>query len=349
MVGHSQCIAQFDAETQPLGSRDLLQRGDQRHRAVVLQIVLEDRGGDLDLGESQVVVQDAHHHLLAQQGRVQLDSGVQLALGEQIAPDGLDLVRWTAVHRREGDVVGQLGGDFDVGKLGVLFGQHRLEHPDLLRRVRQTVHKAGHRGTLDTLQVVSHTHIEDRAEGGRSLEPQHPPQDVDQHPGFDVLPGRFLQLEFLGPFDVVSLVGHINAWPGDLQLVHNLHRLQFDEPGARKPGRDDVLGHLGVGAGPRPDGRRQVMPKDILDRIRCVRSRGVEEGLGNPKDGPIVLQFFQHPTEQPLERLYLHHIRHRVTLLSSYSRLLLHERSPQPARCATANGPVQPAGQVRGQ
>ena len=59
-------VAQLDAEEEvPLGGR-LLERRDQLHGPVVLQVMFEDRIGDVNIAETEIVVENAHHPLFAQ-------------------------------------------------------------------------------------------------------------------------------------------------------------------------------------------------------------------------------------------------------------------------------------------
>ena len=67
--------------------------------------MLKDGIRDVDLAEAQAIVENVHHAILAQEGRIQLDRGVQAPLLHQVAGDALDLVGRAPVHRREGDRV----------------------------------------------------------------------------------------------------------------------------------------------------------------------------------------------------------------------------------------------------
>ena len=135
VVVHRQGVAQLDPEGEILlRPRPACSDCDQLHRLVVLQVMLEDRVGDHDLGEAQPVVQDIQHPLLAQQRGVHLDDRVQPALLQGVAGDALDLVGRAAVHRGEGDAVGQLRRDLDVGELRELAADDLLD----LRRAAPT-------------------------------------------------------------------------------------------------------------------------------------------------------------------------------------------------------------------
>ncbi len=160
MIVHGQRVGQLHPEFQPLPGRQRLQPADESNRLSVRDVVLEHRVGDGDLSEAQAVVQDVHDLLFAQQGRVQLDHGVQLALGKQVLTDALDLIWRAAVHGGEGDAVGDLGRDLDVSELAT---QNRLDLADLLGCVHHLVHELAHARALDALQVVADAHIEDDA------------------------------------------------------------------------------------------------------------------------------------------------------------------------------------------
>ncbi len=270
VIGHGQGIAQLDAEGQLALGGGLCQRPNQSHGPLVLQIVVEHGVGDVNPGETQPAVQDVHHRLPAQERGVQFDEGVQPPLLHQVAGNALDLVGRATVHRRKGHVVGQLRGNLDVGQARKRLPQQRLNLIDFGGCVPHAVHKARHQRALHARQVVADAHVEDRAER-RILETERPAQHVDQRPGLDVLPRRLLQLELLGPLDVVALVRHVDARAGDFQLVHNLHRLELDKARAREPGADDILGQLGMRPSPRPDGSRQILTEKSIGRIRRIR------------------------------------------------------------------------------
>ena len=115
----------------------------------------------MDLAVAQVVVEDVQHGVLAQQGGIELDEGVQPSLRQHVAGDGLDLVGWAAMHGGQGDRVGELGGDGEFGNQGI--GDLGLELGDLDRGVFHMGHKALHRLAQDALQVVADAHVEDCA------------------------------------------------------------------------------------------------------------------------------------------------------------------------------------------
>jgi len=58
MVGHGQGVAQLHPQGHALSSGHLLEPGDHLHGPAILQVVLEDPVGDVDLPEAEVLVQD---------------------------------------------------------------------------------------------------------------------------------------------------------------------------------------------------------------------------------------------------------------------------------------------------
>ena len=141
---------------------------------------------------------------------------------------------------------------------------------------------------------------------GPGLQAQQPVQDVDQHPGLDVLARRLLQLELLRPLDVVALVLHVDAGPGDLQLVHDLDGLELDEARRRRARRRRCSGPAGCAA--RPPGRwawpgsGRTGPRPH----RGIRPGSVEQRAVDAKDGPVLLVFLQDPGDELVKRLNLH-------------------------------------------
>ncbi len=166
MVVHGQRVAQLDAESQALLGRHPLQRVDQLTGAVVAQVLLEDGVGDVDLGEAQVVVQDARARALCPSsvGFI-LTTVCRPRSSSKIAGDALDLVGRAAVHRRQGHAVDQSRRDLDVGELReVARAASAWISASSARGIGQPVHEARHARALDAVQVVADAHVEDRAE-----------------------------------------------------------------------------------------------------------------------------------------------------------------------------------------
>jgi hypothetical protein len=308
VVLNGQGVGQLDAEEEPLPLGFLLKLPDQLHRPGVLQVVLEDPVGDGDLPEAQVLVEDPQEGLLPQQGGVELHRQVQAPLLQQVGSDPADLVGGTAVHGREGAAVRHSARDLQVRQLGQETPDRRAILLDQRGGVRQRLHEAPHPGLEDPLQVVAHAHVEDRTRG--TVEAQDPVQQVDQDPGGDVLPSGLLQPELLGPLHVVSLVGHVDAGPGNLQLVVDLDGLQLDEPGPGAPGGDDVPGELGVGARGGAHRGLEGLAEEPGD-VGGLRVGAMEQGPGDAEQGVVPPQLRQDPAELLLEGLDPHLVSHR--------------------------------------
>ena len=99
-------VGQLDAELESAAIGDGAQVREHRHGLVVPQVVLEGRVGHDHIDVPKLLVQYAAQSCGAQQRRVALDQRVQTALLQQVGGNALDLLRRTAVHRRERDVVG---------------------------------------------------------------------------------------------------------------------------------------------------------------------------------------------------------------------------------------------------
>ena len=81
---------------------------------------------------------------------------------QQIAGDALDLVGRAAVHRGEGDAVGEFGRGFDDRQTGgTALSERVLDLGEVLGGVGHLVHEVGHARALDAFQVVAHAHVED--------------------------------------------------------------------------------------------------------------------------------------------------------------------------------------------
>ncbi|MBA7690165.1 hypothetical protein ES703_98689 [subsurface metagenome] len=154
--------------------------------------MLEHGVGNVNLLETEIVVEDAHHRLFAQQGGVQLDRRVQSPFLQQVPTDLFDFAWGATVHGRKGNAVDDPRRDLDVSELGELFFQNRPDFGDFLRRILQSVHETSHRRAPNSLQVVADAHVEDRSEGNSAFKAEDPVENVDQYPGFDVLPCRLI-------------------------------------------------------------------------------------------------------------------------------------------------------------
>ena len=200
------------------------------------------------------------------------------------------------MHGGDGDAVGDTVRDVQIPYPGVDPGQLG----DQLRLFRAAadhlVQEALNRGALDSFQVVAHAHVEDEPRLLRLSPAQPVPEQMDQDPGLEVLLKRLLQPQFLGPLAVVALVGHVDAGLGHVELVQDLNRLQLQVPGPGEPGRDDVLGHLGLG----PSGRAQGGLQNLAvaaDLEGVAPGRDKEKPFCNPEDSPGLF-LLQDPVQE---------------------------------------------------
>ena len=165
---HREGVGQLQAKLQAAAVGQGLQALKHGHGVGPLQILVE-----MVLIEDDVViahgVQGAAGGLVAQDGGVALDEGVQVLFGDQVAGDALDLVRGTAVEGGHSDAAGHPGGD-GVDEGGLL-GEQLLQ--DLLALaenggaagVHHTVDIGVDLLALDALQVIAHGHVEHKAVG----------------------------------------------------------------------------------------------------------------------------------------------------------------------------------------
>ena len=285
------------------------------------------------------LVDDAPHLLGAQQRRVALHRGVQAALLDQVERDPLDLLGRAAMHRGQRDRVGEAGRDLDLADRREVTG-------DDLHVRRQVGGRVGHRVEvpLDVrpqhpLEVVADAHVEDHA---RPLagEPERPVQGVDQDPGPQVLVERLVDLELLRPLDVVALVLHVDAGLVDVELVEGLDRLELDQASADQPRGDDVLGHLGVGAGRDPERRLELHPVD--GRPEAMVRAGDEEGRArHVEQGVVRRQLGEDPARELLHRERMEPVGHRV-LPRHWALAWLGWVMTGPVRGGRAGGPPAP-------
>ena len=136
---------------------------DQADGAAVLEVMVKDSIGDADVAVAQAVVEDLQNAVAAQEGGVELDGGVQPAVDQQVAGDGLDLVGRAAVHGGQGHVVADARGDGQPAEARPLLG-HGLVLGDERGGVGQAVHEGHHGLAADALEVVADAHVEDRAQ-----------------------------------------------------------------------------------------------------------------------------------------------------------------------------------------
>ncbi len=246
---------------------------------------------------AQVVVENPTDPLRAQQGGIALDVGVQAALAQQVFADGADLVRRAAVHGREGDVVRHAGRDVQARRGRVVPREQFLHLPLLAGAILRAVQEPLHVGLADAGQVVTDAEVEHDAGAARKAQPVV--EGVDQQPGPEVFVEGLVDLELLGPLDVVALVLHVDAGLGDLELVQGLDGLELDVAGPAQPGRDDVLGHLRMRAG----GRAERCFQRVTEGLCPERITGIgheEMPPGDAEYGIPRLEFPENPAEQAI-------------------------------------------------
>ena len=106
-----------------------------------------------------------------------------------------------------------------------------------------------HSGAQDALQIVTYAHVKDEACFPGRTPTELILENMQHDPGVEIFVKRLIQLQLLGPFAVVPLVGHVDARFGHLQLIQHLDRFQLHIAGPGQPGGDDVLRKLGMRSG----------------------------------------------------------------------------------------------------
>lgn len=231
---------------------------DDGHAVVVFEVMSEGFVGNAYV-IAELRIQNVAQAFWAEQGGVQLDGRVVPAFGDEIAADAFHFVGRAAVHGGDRQVIGEAGRNGHLLDGGVELGQLGLDPLHVFLRVFHTVEETLHGGTLDAFKVVSCAHVEDEtgplAGGGLHGQVEHVAQYIQQHESLEVLLEGLIQLQFLRPFAIVALVGHVDAGLGDVQLVEHLHCLEFDIPSAAQPRGQDILGKLRMRTGrPRREG-----------------------------------------------------------------------------------------------
>jgi hypothetical protein len=279
-----------------------------REGVVEARVVPERRVGDLD-SEAERPVQERAEPARAEERRVQLHPGVDAHLLEEVAGDPLDLGRRAAVHRREGDVVGDRRGDLDVADPGPRHRDGVHGCGDRFRRVPDRGDEPPDPLAPDPLEVVADAHREERP---RRREGELRGEGVEEDPGLEVLVEALLELQLLRPLAVERLVGRVDAGAADLELVEDLDRLQLDEARPAEPGGDDVLRELAVRPGRDAERRRQLPAEEA----------GGEPGLG-PRERPL------RDAEDRFARLEVAEDPPREELEGKGTECLFHGRPPR--------------------
>ena len=317
---HREGVGQFDAEFQPVLLAQGAQAAEHGHRVGPLQVLHKVVVVKDDVVKAKAV-QTLAGELVAQQGGVALDVGVQVLFGDEVGGDTLDFIRRAAVQRALGDGVGYAGGDavhkggVHVGKAG---GVVQQPLPALVEHgggggVLHALDVGVHLGGLDALEVVAHRHIEHKAV--RVAQTQLFCQHMAGKPRLDVLVKGLGHGQLGGPLAVVALVpggdaGLVHAL-GQLLAVHDLDGFQLKEPCAAHIGGHDVLGQLGVGTGGGAVGAFDFFIKNGQRRAVFVAHQ-----FGHAKDGALFFVFRQCPVHQLAKGHGSHHITHGCFLLN---------------------------------
>ena len=332
-IDRAQRVGQLDAETEPLLPAELEQATQHRLGLCERQVVGEGLLPDRQVAEA-AGIEDLAHPVVAQQRGVELDEGVERLLLQHVPADRLDLVRRAAVHGRQRDTARDLRGDAagqtlqlrlaapeaQVPDEGVVVDPS-LQRADVLRepgmpsRIDHAVDVLLHRRLLDAVEVVAHAHVEAERLGFAVLpRVEDLFQQVQCKPGLQVFIEGLGQRVFGRPLGVVALVLGVDAGLGDLQAVHDLHRLQLDEAATRQPRDDDVLRQLRVRPGGRAD-RRLAGFAEHLDQ--AVVGLAIELGLGDVEDRPAGLVLTEDSRQQSFEGDGTHDVAHRDLLVAN--------------------------------
>ena len=316
---HREGVGQLDAEFQPVFFAQGDEAAEHGHRVGPLQVLHKVVVVKHDVVKAKAV-QTLAGELVAQQGGVALDVGVQVLLGDEVGGNALDLIRRAAVQRALGDGVGHAGGDA-VHKGGVHLGEAggvvQQPLPALVEHgggggVLHALDVGVHLGRLDALQIVAHRHVEH--ETVRVAQTQLLRQHMAGEPRLDVLVKGLGHRQLGGPLAVVALVpggdaGLVHAL-GQLLAVHDLDGFQLEEPCAAHIGGHDVLGQLGVGTGGGAVGAFDFLVKNG-QRLAVF----VAHQLGHAKNGALLFVFGQCPVHQLAKGHGSHDITHGCFLL----------------------------------
>ncbi len=331
MVGDRECVGQLDAEHQLAADGRVGQLLEEGEGVGVVEVFIKDLVGDYQVVEAEPVVEDRPQPFGTEEGGVELDAGVQASVTEQVTGDRTNLVGWTSVHCGEGDVVGHARGDWVLGGLGPSTRNDFYGLTQIIAWVFDLVEVPLHVGLTNPGEVIADRKVEDQA-GILTRESQASVQGVYQDPGVEVFGEGLLDPELLRPLDIVTLVLHIDARFGDLDLIEGLDRFELDKPCPTQPGDDDVLGELRMRTG--GNSERGFEGMSIDRRLECAVVIWVEEeGAGDPEDRILGVEFVGDPGAENLERQGVETVRHAI---GSASRRTSSGRPPRelsPGRC----------------
>ena len=295
----------------------------------ILKVMLEALPSQSHVLEANAV-QDIPDLVVAQKCRVELYKGVQVLLREHVGADGLDLLGRAAVHGGDGDTRADVGADallkalkcllvtLEVGSLQkVSLLNDVLELCLVLGKERapcgidHVVNVCLHLGLLDSVQVVSHAHVENEV-GICTLAGKRGLDEVHREPCLEVLVIGFLERVLGGPLNVVALVAGIYAWLCYLKMVHDLHRLELHEAAADHVGADYVLRKLCVRASSRSQWGCALLSED---RYTVPSARSEEILLVDSEYSAMIAVFGENPLNQLLKWNRSHSVSHVRLLL----------------------------------
>ena len=152
-----------------------------------------------------------------------------------------------------------------------------------------------HLRLLDAFKIVSNAHVEYESIFLDSSIPHQSLNKMDDDPSLQIFVISFFQSVLSGPFHIVSFVPAINAWLGDYKLIHDLHRLEFNEPAPYEIAGYYVLCKLGMRTSCRPAGCGACLSKDIylfpfliLEKLLSI----------NTENGVLASQLRKDPVDQ---------------------------------------------------
>ncbi|MPM50296.1 hypothetical protein SDC9_97035 [bioreactor metagenome] len=254
---------------------------------------------------------------VSEKRRIALNKGIEPLLVKKIRGDAFDLLRRTAVERREGYRAADSGRDgFDVAFVDVLEVFQIRERPAFalfpdirFAGILQPFNKGVDLFGSDAFEIIADAHIEH--ESVRRAEGELPGDQLQDVPGFDIFVQRLRHAKLGGPFDVVTLVARVDARLGDRQVlaVKRLYRLQLKKTRTREIGGDDILGQLRMRPRRRTEGRFNLLIKKVQRRpFSPVRKT-------HAKDTLIVFHIRKDPIHQCPKGNGSHSVAHARNLL----------------------------------
>ena len=190
-------------------------------------------------------------------------------------------------------------------------------------------------GALNTLEVIAHRHVEDKAVGASQAVLAS--DQVAGEPCLHVLGKGLRNLELGRPLAVVALVLRHDAGLvhtlGELLAVHNLNGLELKEAGTGHVGCHDVLGQLRIGTGGRAKRSLDALVKNGKRALLVGRDH-----LANAKDSALGLVLLDDPVHQLRKRDRPHDVAHNELLSVTPGETA---RRAQ-IRCSASTAPATP-------